>query len=129
MQSDIALQNERYIIFASDFDLSSAQHFLRNNNIDYKYLRGKYKGIEEDSFIINKNNEHRIRPIIRNQESILELSEVRYNGERFATLNITKGEKQPLGYFTVTDKSEAEKHNGYIYDPGKNLYFIIREGK
>ncbi len=127
MQANIAERNQKYIIFASDYDLPSTIEFLQSKNINFKQLKGKYKGLEEDSFIVNKDVEKLLKSIIKNQESILELSEERYNGTRFATLEITRGERVPLGYFTEAQEGDAKKQDGYTYDPTSNTYFIVKE--
>ncbi len=79
MQSDIAERNAEYIIFASDFDLPTTKQFLQSRNIEYKQLKGKYKGVEEDSFIINKDNAPLINPLIKNQESTLYRGKICYS--------------------------------------------------
>lgn len=123
---DNTLDNEQYIIFASD---ESDEHTIDHLNacrISFKQLQGRYKGEDETSFIINKREHPLIEPLIENQESILELSKVQANGLRMAGLSFKHGLHTMLGNFIPVSESEAKNNDAYTYDPNTEIYYITK---
>lgn len=123
---DNTLDNEQYIIFASDESDEYTEKHLKDCRIDYKKLVGRYKGEDETSYIINKREHPMIEPLIENQESILELSKIQSNGFRLAGLSLKHSVHVLLGSFTPVTKEEAEKQDAYTYDPSTDVYYIAK---
>lgn len=117
-------EDDQYIIFASDAPLELTKEFLRISGVPFKQLLGRYKGVDEDSFIINAANKDKIVSLIEKQESILALSSVYRNGDRLATLHYKNALPVVLGHFVEVTKAEAEKQDAYTLDLVTNRYYV-----
>lgn len=127
--------DERYLILCSDAPDNEFEDYCNSNNIGFKKLKGKYKGQEETSFIINARHYNMIEPFVHNQEAILYLSSigegyVKY-GERnrVATMYFSNGnEPKELGVLRAVTFATV-KDNDYSYD-GIYYYMIFnKEGQ
>ena len=117
--------NQEYVIFASDINESLTDIFLKESEISFVVLEGKYKGTKETSYIINKKQYAFIKPLIRKQESILFLSTIQDNGKRKATLEFNNGILENLGYMNEVSQEQAESSEAYTKKG--NQYFVTGE--
>ena len=120
------IDNENYIIFASDLPESDTEKYLQALEVNYKKLQGKYKGQEEISYIVNKQVFPLVRVLTVQQESVLLLSMVQNNGMRAAGLVYKDGSYQALGYMEHVTKLDAENADGYTYDATTKTYYVAR---
>jgi hypothetical protein len=120
--------NQRYVIFASDFPENKTREILADRNIPFKVLQGKYKGINEISYIVPMGSDIYPTGILDKQESMLFLG-VNENGNRKAELVFIDGvtSDMDLGFFTEVTKEQAENSEAYTRDGDK--YFICQERK
>lgn len=124
---DRQIDEQEYIIFASDADSINTVSALTLLGVNYKPLKGRYKGVDEDSYIVNKRDHYSIDALIKNQESILELSKLDKTGNRMATLVYKDGRKEPIGYVVDVPKEEAEAMDAYTLDPSTGTYFVAKQ--
>jgi len=113
--------DQYFVIFASDFDNTATAYEMRLRHIGFKELKGRYKGIDEDSYIININDLEKVKDLIKDQESILVLGARKFNGTRRAMLAYNDGRTADIGSLTPVDKEEAEASEGYTKD-GQQYY-------
>lgn len=117
--------NQEYVIFASDVREALTAIFLKESEISFMVLDGKYKGTKETSYIINKKQYAFIKPLIRKQESVLFLSTIQDNGKRKATLEFNNGILENLGYMNEVSQDQAEASEAYTKKG--NQYFVTGE--
>lgn len=121
---------DEYIIFASDFTFDNTIKYLNGHGVSFKNLKGAYvmsngDQVIEDSFIVNRTQYKNILPIIKHQESILVLSNVKYDDTRNAKLVYSKsGRETELGVFKPVDEHVAKQHECWTYDPYQDKYFV-----
>lgn len=124
--SEIAYQN--YIIFCAGTDLIRVAAFrawASNRTLNFKSLKGSYKGQIEDSFIINAKDYDEIKPWILDQESILWLGPISGLG-RSAKLVFSNGDEQEIGTFVSTYRDYALKQDSWTLDIAANEYYITK---
>lgn len=125
-----------YIIFAID-DTSIAggaqfRDWMTQHKIGFKALIGCYKGVTEQSYIINANDwaavyETRACAL---QESILELGPCTARDKRPAKLIYQDWVKRPaedIGFIQSVPEVEAKEYNSWSYDPQSKQYFICKQ--
>lgn len=101
-------------------ELRLRQAGLKANN--YKRLQGMYKGIAEDSYIIDMAHIDLIidLAIEHKQESIMVLDEDR-NAKLVYLANMSE---ESLGQLVEVSASEASNQLAYTYNPETNQFFI-----
>lgn len=126
IQKDFNIAAQDYIIFASDFDKAKTEKFLQTHGIGYKHVLGNYKGVNEDSYVINSLDVYKVKTITRLQESVIYLSEMRDNEMREAYLIYKKSDPVYLGYFEPVKPAEALAAESYMFNPTNQTFFIAR---
>ena len=133
--------NERYIIFSVfDAHVYSSVDALKKENIGFKQLKGKYKGVEETSFIVNARNFDKVCSLglLDGQETILYLWPMSYGYAHYgiearpATLYSLQGYvSMDLGLLVAINDSDLPKYQDWTFDPTTKTYYVIRtiEGK
>lgn len=131
---------EPYIIFASETTTADVRAFLAHHAIPHKVLRGQYKSVREDAFLVPAcyygtlatqpagTLPGIVDAILARQESVLVLGPIGRNGFRPATLHFLAPGVLPvsLGYFVTTPPDEAVRADAYTYDPATGEYFVCR---
>lgn len=118
-----------YVIFCVGNNIRKASAFrywATSEGIGFKSLKGCYKGQTEDSFIIAADNLERVRPWIKDQESILWLYPMVSAGRVPASLIYQDGKEVKLGDLVVVGYKEALKAASWTYDPSTNTYYICK---
>ena len=101
---------------------------LKASNYSFKEVKGRYKGVDEDSFIVHLEdlrdiNDLKALAIFYKQESILYIAD----NSRNAYLH-TFGKNDPLllGKITHVSKDVAMRSEAFTYDHQNDNYFIIK---
>jgi hypothetical protein len=116
--------DKEYIIFASDYENEKTVALLKERGIGYKHLNGRYKGVDETSFIIAYNDLHKIEDLIKKQESVLWLDAMGLRGRRAALIyGDRKEQPQVLGYFKEVTEKGAKKKDSYTQDRLTGLFY------
>lgn len=119
---------EEYFVFASSYHETIIKHFLKENRIGFKQLIGSYKGVTEDSYIVNKKWLKYIDQagLLDGEESILLLGENLGCNRRRAKLHFLNALKpdEDIGIMRAVVKSEALVQDSWSYDPGTETYFV-----
>ncbi len=120
-------QNQ-YVVFASSYHETVIRHFFKENKIGFKQLIGSYKGIREDSYIINKKYLKAIERagFLHAEESILLLGETLGHNRRRARLHFLNSLKpdEDIGVLRAVVKDEALAQDNWSYRPDLDTYFI-----
>lgn len=133
---DLTVNKDQYCVFASSVDTEVVKEFLDNNNIGFKELQGCYKGVEEDSFIINIDFMHYVKlaGILDGEESVLILDQ-EDGGKRPAYLLYMKdyyaferdnddSVLQSIGRMQEVPEEVAKAADAYSYRPDLGKYFL-----
>lgn len=115
----------RYVIFSVGNDLIRPMQFRTwagYNLIGFKSLVGMYKGVSEQSFIINAKDQDACRRWFAGQDTILALSPANARNHRQAHLvDITADgyslDYVDLGLFKAVTKNKALKLEAWTFDP------------
>lgn len=117
--------DKEYIIFASDYENEKTVALLKERGIGYKHLNGRYKGVDEKSFIIEYANLVKIEDMIKKQETVLWLGEYTRRGRLAALIPADrKAPPENIGYFHETDEKTAKAQDAYTLDELTGLYYI-----
>ena len=123
-----AKDNQPYILFASDFDQATTSKILKEADIPFKEVKGRYKGVDEVSYITPVNFKYLpfLYTLNGNQESVLVLLPIDpKTGFRPARLDVKAGlVSYDLGYFKPVDKEYALSKDNYTYDPTQDQYYV-----
>lgn len=121
---------EQYVIFSIDGEEDDAvveafEAHLQSWEIGFKRLKGCYKGMQENSWIINSRNWLYVRywHELAGQESVLHLGRWS-NGGRDATLYFADGHREHVGRFMLEPKEFALKQEAWTFDPSIPAYFV-----
>ena len=134
---------EKYTIFSIDdvndiHALAKFTHYLdvkkamQELKSEVKVCVGSYKGQLETSFLMRSDDFERFIncrsgwPFIKNQESILRVSEC---NKQYATLEyLATGKKEFIGSLKCVDKDTALKQDAWTYRPDVDQYWIAVQG-
>lgn len=122
--------DQEYVIFASDYSFDTTTSFMNGAFITFKNLLGSYvmddgKRVEETSYIVNRADFDRLAQLIENQESVLVLSNVKYDDTRNAKLVFMDGRPDvELGVFKPVTEAYAKAQDNWTYDPYLDQYFV-----
>lgn len=113
-----------FIVFASDQTTAKTMSRLVAEGISFKVLLGSYKGEKETSFMITIKDVSPIVGLIKDQESILSLSNRQKDGSREAQLVfVNTGESKSIGMFNEITEEQANSQDSWSFDPTLNQYF------
>lgn len=126
--------SDSYVIFAIDDQSPAAGAHFRNfmvaQGIGFKPLIGSYKGVIEQSYIINLNDWPTVldTAAVKNQESILFLGACTSRDRRPAELvYLLDGiPAEGLGTFRSVPEAEAKAQDSWTYCPQMKEYFICK---
>lgn len=99
---------------------------LETAQLDYKLLKGRYKGVDEVSYLVPVPKDDTYLLVKRlakqfNQEAILLVDE-----RKIAYLDVLDGAMDRLGDFMPVDQATAEKSEGFTLDVDTGIYYIIK---
>ena len=111
------------------YEVNRANHvkavrYLKDVGAPHVVLTGKYEGIEEPSILVEGfENRVCVEEIAKafNQECYLES-----HNDRATFLVFPNGSKQAIGTLVPVSKEEAEKADGYSYNPVVDQYYVTR---
>ena len=117
-----------YLVFASnEQETHTVMHLLSEKDIAFKVLLGSYKGTLETSFLIHKSYFKDIKELVKNEESILSLSNLQKGGVREGSLIFIKtGQTTSLGIFEEITKEEANDLEAWSFDCKDNKYYGVK---
>lgn len=126
--------SDSYVIFAIDDQSPAAGAHFRNfmvaQGIGFKPLIGCYKGVTEQSYIINEKDWPRVAEIgvLQNQESILIVGPCTSRDRRPAKLDylLDGVPSEDLGTMRSVPEAEAKAESSWTYDPHLKEYFICK---
>ena len=124
------ISQEEYLIFASSYHETVVRDFLNENRIGFKQLIGSYKGISENSYIVNIKHLDFIEQaeLFKGEESILLLGENLGRNTRRARLHFLDNSQpdEDLGLLRAVVKEEALAQDCWSYRPDLETYFITQ---
>ncbi len=125
----------KLVIFASDHDFPT---FAADSRINYKTVIGYYRGIIEESYVINIYNVNTILAgeILKGQDSVLLLApqEPVYNGQRdtFRVKVSADGHQfdpnseEYIGKWCAVSVAEALHSDAWICYPDDNNWYVVK---
>jgi hypothetical protein len=116
--------DKQYMIFASDLPAEDTINLLNKHLVPFLSVNGRYKGMNEQSYIVPAGYKVRSLGILDKQESVLLLGALQGNA-RPARLQYSDGRVQELGAFMEVTKEEAIAQDAYTEKNG--AYFIVKE--
>ena len=108
----------------------SVKHYLDSNYIDYKEIRGCYKGKREESFILDYRHLGIVLELAwdADQESILILDAIGAHGTRKAHLKYLDGRPtETIGWLRESTRGAAIAMQDYSYNPITDKYYIVEQ--
>ena len=124
MFPQLQIDNEKYLVFESDFSENRTRQILSDRKVPFKVVEGKYKSITNPAYIVNIMSALKIVDLIENQDTVMELSPVNHKGTREATLVRKDFTEAHMGDFKPVSKEYAMAKESYTYDPTTNQYFV-----
>lgn len=117
-----------YLVFASnETETHTVMNLLAERYITFKILLGSYKGTLETSFLVHVKDFPQIKDLIKNEESILGLSNRQNGGLREGSLIFIKtGQTNSLGIFDKITKAQADDLEAWSFDYETKTYYGVR---
>lgn len=104
----------------------TAREQLNSQGILYKEVRGRYRGMDEEAFLVHAKHEKAIKVLagMFRQKCILYVNEDRYG----CFVYLANDEHEYVGKFVKTTKAEVLEQTGYTYDPIEDQYYTLTGG-
>ena len=115
-----------WVIFCvgqTPYKISAFKAFASHQKLAFKALKGCYKGVTEDSFLISLRDYEKVREWTQDEDSVLYLGMTNARNQRPAFLEYSDGIIEDLGLFTSVSRDEALKCDGWTYDPTTDIYY------
>ena len=97
---------------------------LARRNESYKAVKGRFKGVDEDSYVVVPKNKDGLNSLIRLAEGYSQQC-VLYRDETGKAWLCNKDGKNYIGIFKQVPRSIALKEDAYTFDPANNGYYIV----
>lgn len=100
---------------------------LKEYGIPYTKVKGKYKGVEELSFLAVTNNEEFILDLCRfnKQESYLKVLPDRSCELAYTWYGSDGGERDYIGQLQAVTPTEALEQDAWTYVPSLDQYYVV----
>jgi len=97
---------------------------LSYRNESYKPVKGRFEGVDENSYVVVPKNKEGLNDLIKlselyNQQCVL------YRDDTGRAWLCNSNGRDLIGYFTQVPRSVAIKADAYTFDPVNNGYYIV----
>lgn len=102
---------------------------LQHLNISFKEAEGSYKGVKEESFVVNAKHKEEIKYICKtaNQESYLLLQPHKHGLFKATLIYLADDSREFIGYLREAPQDIAKMQDAYTYRKDINKYWIVTE--
>lgn len=97
--------------------------YARDRGLNVKRLMGCYKGKQEQSFLIAREDFPQVEDWTRDEDSILVLGRADARNQCPATLVYANGRQEKLGLFRSVSRDIALSSESWTFDPMTQTYF------
>lgn len=128
-----------YVIFSTSDEMMHARNivkWLKENNISYKPLIGKFAGEYENSWIIPSGDWQKILDsgLVADQETFLFLwdtasayHEYGYDARKVTIIDIKSGVSKDLGAFVAINDDDLQYFKDWTWDIINNRYYVVKD--